>query len=254
MQKQILVLTKQLKIFISLNETLSALNYSLLNVTTIDSAHQAVNTQELTGIIIDLSCGSWLEVSELLSDARQQLRAPIIVISSEFSIAELQQCFALHVDDYVVWQEPAQELLLRLQQRLWFYEQTTETNQTVKTHEQETSATIQLGDLTIDLQHFQVLRDQLDLGLTPKEFKLLMYLIKHNGQVLAREQIMTEIWGYDELDSSRIVDIHISHLRDKIELDSKNPQIITTVRGFGYLFEDKNLKIAYKNQPRTTTD
>lgn len=249
MQKQILVLTKQLKIFISLNEELAALNYSLLNVTTVESAARAVATQELTAVIIDLSCDTWLAVSELLTDTRQRLQAPIIVISREFSYAELQRCFERHVDDYVVWTDSAKELLARLQQRIWFYEQNNGAEQDDTGNNRTDSAMIQLGDLTIDLQHFQVLRDQLDLGLTPKEFKLLIYLIKHNGQVLAREQIMTEIWGYDELDSSRIVDIHISHLRDKIELDSKNPQIIKTVRGFGYLFEDKNLKIAYQNTP-----
>lgn len=249
MQKQILVLTKQLKIFISLNEELAALNYSLLNVTTVESAARAVATQELTAVIIDLSCDTWSAVSELLTDTRQRLQAPIIVISREFSDAELQRCFERHVDDYVVWTDSAKELLARLQQRIWFYEQNNSAEQDDTGNNRTDSAMIQLGDLTIDLQHFQVLRDQLDLGLTPKEFKLLIYLIKHNGQVLAREQIMTEIWGYDELDSSRIVDIHISHLRDKIELDSKNPQIIKTVRGFGYLFEDKNLKIAYQNTP-----
>ena len=72
--------------------------------------------------------------------------------------------------------------------------------------------------------------------LTPKEFQLLSYLINHHNQVLSREQLVSGVWGYDLLASSRIVDIHISHLRDKLEDDPHKPAHLLTVRGFGYKF------------------
>ena len=66
------------------------------------------------------------------------------------------------------------------------------------------------------------------------EFQLLSYLIDHRNQVLSRDQLVNGVWGYDILNTSRIVDIHISHLRDKLEDDPHHPVHLLTVRGFGY--------------------
>lgn len=76
-----------------------------------------------------------------------------------------------------------------------------------------------------------------EVSLTRKEFQLLAFLADHQGQVLSREQLLDGVWGYDILGSSRIVDIHVSHLRDKLEDDSQKPVHLTTVRGFGYKLE-----------------
>ena len=62
--------------------------------------------------------------------------------------------------------------------------------------------------------------------------------MEHQNQVLSREQLLNGVWGYDLLGTSRIVDIHISHLRDKLEDDPKQPQWLKTVRGFGYRLEN----------------
>ncbi|WP_310652948.1 winged helix-turn-helix domain-containing protein, partial [Lactobacillus jensenii] len=72
--------------------------------------------------------------------------------------------------------------------------------------------------------------------LTPKDFQLLAYLAQNKGNAISREQLLQKIWGYDLLGASRIVDIHISHLRDKLENDSTYPEHILTKRGFGYCF------------------
>ena len=72
-----------------------------------------------------------------------------------------------------------------------------------------------------------------------KRRRLLDYLAKHCGQVLSREQLLQGVWGYDILGTSRIVDIHISHLRDKLEADPNTPLWIKTNRGFGYSFSGK---------------
>jgi len=66
---------------------------------------------------------------------------------------------------------------------------------------------------------------------------LLLYLAKNQNRVLTREQLLNAVWNYDFLGDSRIVDVHISHLREKIEADTKQPKYIKTVRGLGYKFE-----------------
>ena len=76
------------------------------------------------------------------------------------------------------------------------------------------------------------------IELTPKEFELLVYFMKRKDRVINRETLLERIWQYDFAGQSRIVDVHISHLRDKIEPDPKRPVYLVTVRGFGYRFQE----------------
>lgn len=95
-----------------------------------------------------------------------------------------------------------------------------------------------VGDIVIYPEKFEVyVRDEL-IELTPKEFELLIYLARRTGRILSREQLLNAIWNYDFAGETRIVDVHISHLREKIELDTKKPKYIITARGFGYRLEE----------------
>ncbi|AKG04150.1 DNA-binding response regulator [Salimicrobium jeotgali] len=76
------------------------------------------------------------------------------------------------------------------------------------------------------------------LTLTPKEFELLLYLARNLGRVLSRNQLLQYVWNYDFAGDTRIVDVHVSHLREKIEPVTKKPAYIKTVRGLGYKMED----------------
>ncbi|SEM97399.1 response regulator transcription factor [Lihuaxuella thermophila] len=96
---------------------------------------------------------------------------------------------------------------------------------------------IQIGELTIDPEGYVVTRGNAEIDLTPKEFELLVYMASRRGKVLSRDQLLNAVWNYDYIGDSRIVDVHVSHLRDKIEADSRNPVYIKTVRGIGYKFE-----------------
>lgn len=98
-------------------------------------------------------------------------------------------------------------------------------------------AYFELGKLQIYPERYEVYYNGTALELTPKEFELLHYLAKHSGRVLTREQLLNAVWNYDFVGDSRIVDVHISHLRDKIEEDTRQPKYIKTVRGMGYKLE-----------------
>ena len=77
--------------------------------------------------------------------------------------------------------------------------------------------------------------------LTPKEFELLLFLCRHRGKVLSRQQLLHGVWDYHFLGDTRIVDVHISHLRDKIEKNARTPEYIMTVRNVGYKLTGPNL-------------
>jgi DNA-binding response OmpR family regulator len=92
-----------------------------------------------------------------------------------------------------------------------------------------------VGDLVIDRSRGQVRRGKDLLNLTPIEFRLLIYLARHHGQVLSRAQILDAVWGYDtDADNERIVNVHVRRLREKIEFNPSEPTIILTVPGIGY--------------------
>jgi DNA-binding response OmpR family regulator len=93
------------------------------------------------------------------------------------------------------------------------------------------------GNLRLDLQGRRAFLENGELALTPREFDLLSALMRNRGTVLTRELLLTSVWGDQYLGDTRTVDVHVSWLRKKIELDASHPTRITTVRGVGYRFE-----------------
>jgi two-component system, OmpR family, alkaline phosphatase synthesis response regulator PhoP len=96
---------------------------------------------------------------------------------------------------------------------------------------------MRFGELEIDPDGYVVTRAGEEIDLTPKEFELLVYMASHRGKVLSRDQLLNAVWNYDFVGDTRIVDVHVSHLRDKLESDTRNPVYIKTIRGIGYKFE-----------------
>jgi len=92
--------------------------------------------------------------------------------------------------------------------------------------------------LKIDTQRYEVWCDDELIELTALEFKLLAVLATYAGMVLSREQLLERVWGYDFYGEDRVVDVHIGHIRQKLERDPADPQFILTVRGVGYKFAD----------------
>ena len=93
-----------------------------------------------------------------------------------------------------------------------------------------------IGNLQINFKKYEVLKNSQKIDLTLKEFELLEMLIKARGNVLTREFLLEKIWGYEYIGETRTVDVHIRHLRKKIEDNDKNPIYIQTIRGIGYKF------------------
>lgn len=100
-------------------------------------------------------------------------------------------------------------------------------------------AVLHFDHFRIDGQRHQVWRDDEEIILTALEFRLLKTLATYAGMVLSRGQLLERVWGYDFYGDERVVDVHIGHIRQKVEADPANPQHIITVRGVGYKFEDQ---------------
>ena len=93
------------------------------------------------------------------------------------------------------------------------------------------------GDLTVDLDRREVRRRGEEITLPARLFDLLVYFMRNRGNVLTRDQLLEKVWGYDYEGDTRTIDVHIRWLRERIEDDPANPQLIQTVRGVGYRFK-----------------
>ena len=136
-------------------------------------------------------------------------------------------------DDYVTKPFSPREVIARVRAVLRRFDVTTPENKSE-------NKTKQFGNIKIDFDKMVVQRDGEVIKLTPKEYELLAYMAEREGRVLSRETILHGVWGYEFTGpDTRMVDMHLSHLRDKIENDPKHPAHLKTVRGFGYRFDNQ---------------
>ena len=98
---------------------------------------------------------------------------------------------------------------------------------------------LESGSLRVDLERHEVTLEGRSIDLTPTEFRLLSQLAQHPGRVYSREDLLRVIWGDDFFGDERTVDVHVRHLREKVEPDPAHPQLILTVRGVGYRFSPR---------------
>jgi len=94
---------------------------------------------------------------------------------------------------------------------------------------------IDVGGVQVDLIGRRLLRDGASLGVKPKAFDLLAFLLRNRGQAFTREQLLEQVWGYEYAGETRTVDVHVHSLRRVLEDDPGNPRVLQTVRGVGYV-------------------
>lgn len=175
----------------------------------------------------------------------QQLRAqgdltPILMLTALDSENDTVQGLEAGADDYLPKPFKTRELIARVRSLL----RRTRDSAISKQHvEMATTQWLTVGHLKIDVKQQMVYKQNQLLRLTPKELSLLIYMVEHANRVLSRAEIARGAWGIqvDGLDT-RMIDMHIANLRDKLEDQPKSPQILKTVRGVGYRFEIKNEK------------
>ncbi|WP_238882511.1 response regulator transcription factor [Clostridium sp. YIM B02551] len=150
---------------------------------------------------------------------------PIIMITAKSEELDKILGLELGADDYITKPFSVREILARVKAVL----RRTTSNTT-------TERAFNVYNISVDFIKHEVLKDGQKVDLTLKEFELLEILIRNRGKVLTRETLLDKIWGYEYIGETRTVDVHIRHLRKKVEEDDKNPKLIETIRGIGYRF------------------
>jgi two-component system, OmpR family, response regulator NblR len=152
------------------------------------------------------------------------LRLPVLLLMNRDGVDDRVICLEAGADDYFLKQPYRSDALIKMVQ---FYLKTE-----VMSQEQ-----LRFGDLVLELGSRQVLRSGKSIDLTMKEFELLKYMMEHPRDVLSREQILENVWGFDYVGESNVIEVYIRYLRLKIE-DEGGKRLIQTVRGIGYVLRE----------------
>ncbi len=180
-------------------------------------------------IILDLNLPD-LNGQQICRLVRNEHDIPIIILSARDNVSDKVVCLEYGADDYLTKPFENIELVARVKAILRRSEKNSPQDDA-----KESEDTLLFHHLQIDKASRQVFSSGERVNLTPKEYDILMYFIEKAGQVLSRDTIVNDIWGKNSIYSwSRSLDVHIKNLRQKIEINPKNPDIIKTVSGVGY--------------------
>ncbi len=183
-------------------------------------ALDAFRTERPDLVLLDLMLPG-MDGIEICTQLRRESGVPIIMLTARTDTADVVRGLESGADDYIVKPFNPKELVARIRTRL-------------RPAPVDSTETMRIGDLTVDVAAHEVRRGDGPIALTPLEFELLVALASKPQQVFSREMLLEQVWGYHYKADTRLVNVHVQRLRAKVELDADNPKIVTTVRGVGY--------------------
>lgn len=188
------------------------------------AALEAFRTAAPAAIVLDLRLPA-MSGRDVCREIKQQSPSvPIIVLSATSDISDKVLLLELGADDYVTKPFSPRELLARVRAALR------------RSNRPGTGDVVVFDGISVDFSKMEVTREGQAVGLTAQEFKTLKFLVQNAERVITRDELLNEVWGYQNYPSTRTVDNHILKLRQKLERDPSNPVHFRTVHGIGYKF------------------
>jgi DNA-binding response OmpR family regulator len=177
-------------------------------------------------IVLDIMLPKMDGVEVLKNIRTRELQTSVIFLTAKDSEKDIVQGLNLGADDYVVKPFSFNELLARIQ--------------AVLRRERKGSfpSRLQTANLILEPDGHRIFRDKVKIELTPKEYALLEFFMRHPSQIITRTMISEKIFDFHFDTSTNVIDVHVSHLRNKIDKDFE-PKLLHTLKGVGYVFEDK---------------
>jgi two-component system alkaline phosphatase synthesis response regulator PhoP len=181
-------------------------------------------------VILDIMLPE-MDGMEVLQQIRRESEVYVLMLTAKSEEFDRVMGLTVGADDYLTKPFSPRELAARVKAILRRGRNTTQDEKQVYTFKH----------LKIDTGRHEVERDGEKIELTALEFRLLATLVTYTGMVLSRTQLLERVWGYDFYGEERVVDVHIGHIRQKLEPNPSDPQFVVTVRGVGYKFADEPL-------------
>jgi len=225
MSTRILLVEDEIALSEPLSFLLSKEGYDVTVAETGTAAVEKFAVGDFDLILLDLMLPG-IPGTEVCRQVRATSQVPIIMLTAKDSEVDIVVGLELGADDYVTKPYSTRELLARIRAVL-----------RRRIDEPESDAVLASGHIALDVD-----RHTLHVGgnLTPmplKEFELLEYLMRNEGRVLTRGQLIDRVWGSDYFGDTKTLDVHIKRIRSRIEADPKEPELLVTVRGLGYRFD-----------------
>jgi OmpR family response regulator RpaB len=229
--EKILVIYREIEIAQFLRTRFTTLGYDVLLTLNAKEALIFFTKERFDLVIIDIIL-SKLDGYEICRKIRESSKVPIILLSALGNIKNRVLGLELGADDYIIKPFSPKELEARVKSVLRRH------NNYSQISVRKKEKILEIGSLIIDLNTKIVSKNGVEVKLTIIEYNILKLLINNAGKQLSRATILDNVWGYapQRIVDTRIVDVHIARLRSKIEDDTSNPDLITTVRGRGYIF------------------
>ena len=230
MSCHILIVEDERSISLPLAFLLTREGYDVVVVDNGPDALEAVNSQPVDLILLDLMLPG-MSGTEVCRTVRKSSRVPIIMLTAKDSEVDIVVGLELGADDYITKPYSSRELLARIQAVL-----RRATPASAPAVEYEERHVLASHGVVVDLDRYQVSVQGEEVKIPLREFELLAMLMRHEGRVLTRAQLIEQVWGYDYYGDTKTLDVHIKRLRSRIEDDPSAPTVISTVRGVGYRF------------------
>jgi DNA-binding response OmpR family regulator len=223
--KTILIIEDEHDMVEGLKFNLEARDYSVIAAYDGESGYKMALSEKPDLVILDLMLPklNGYEVCKILKKEIPEL--PIIMLTAKSQEAEIVTGLELGADDYITKPFSVLELLARISA---LFRRIKSDPGLPEVHH--------CGDLEINFKKYQASRKGKPLKLSPREYEILGYFIERQGEIISREELLKEIWGYEHSPDTRTVDAHIVKLRQKIEDKPDEPKLIITIHGIGYKF------------------
>jgi len=187
-----------------------------------ETGYDLASTEDYDAIILDLLLPGIDGMTICKKLREEKIHTPILILTAKGQLEDKIEGLNAGADDYLVKPFAFEELLARIRAL-------------IRRPKESFFGELKVKDLVLNSQTFEVRRGGRKIKLSKKEFSLLEYLMKHKGQVVSKDQIISHVWDYDSDILPNTVEVYIGYLRDKIDRPfPKKPALIHTVRGFGY--------------------
>ncbi|RME98480.1 MAG: DNA-binding response regulator [Chloroflexi bacterium] len=225
---KILVIDDEQSIINLVSAYLQKEGYTVFTATDGPAGLQAARTLKPDLIVLDIMLPG-MDGIELLTQLRRDSQVYVLMLTAKSEETDKIIGLSVGADDYLTKPFSPRELVARIKAALRRYGQPGSA---------PASRVLNFGRLRIDPEARLVWKDDVPVELTAIEFDLLHALAEHRGRVLSREQLLERVWGHDFYGEARVVDVHLGHIRKKVEDNPARPELLVTVRGVGYRFED----------------
>lgn len=226
MKENILLVEDEEDLRTTLSDRLESEHYIVRSAETAEEAYDLLTQVPFDLLILDVMLPG-KNGFDLCRDIRQAgLAIPILMLTARSETLDKVLGLKLGADDYLTKPFEMMELLARVEALL----------RRAANKKPAPDGLLQIGNISVNFRGTEVQKEGQIVPLSAREFQLLRHFIENRGKTLSRSELLQEVWGYNASTFTRTVDVHVSSLRQKLEIDPKKPSLITTVSGIGYKF------------------